>query len=661
MSLSKNKNYYRSLLGLFLILIALLALGARRGEAQTSNTPPIVLQNPFVSKPFIPVDTAGLPPAPAFTPEYPSTPLVRELKPLPNRRPSTENAFKASGTANIQDWLAPDVMPVTLTNWEGISATGVLPPDTNGQVGPNHYIQIVNHPDGSWVRIWDKSGVQLYNFSLRDLWPADDPCYIDAYGDPVVLYDQMADRWLLTQFSLPKRGPYYECIAVSKNGTPTNVPADWHLYTFKVHNRKMNDYPKLGVWPDGYYMSVNQFLFGVQWAGAGVYVFDRDKMLNGDPATFQYFDLADVNDNYGGLLPSNLMGDTPPPVGAPNYFMAVDMDWNGGTDDILHIWEFHTDWNTPANSTFSLVKELTVAPFDWNLNGIPQPNTAQKLDALSDRLMMHLWYRNYGDHESLVVNHTVDVGGDHAGVRWYEIRGGAVDTTLADATIYQQSTYAPDADHRWMGSVAMDRVGNLAVGFSVSNNATVYPSIRYAGRLNSDPLGQLAQGEATIIDGGGSQTSTSGRWGDYSSLTVDPVDDCTFWFTTEYMETTSEKNWQTRVGSFKFDNCCGGSISDVDGLSNSQSGNDVVLNWLDAAGASEYKVYRATDPYFTPDDAVNLLATVTGTSYTDQNAIGDASINYYYKVLAVDACPPSDPNYTQRVGEFDFDLMPGVN
>jgi hypothetical protein len=275
--------------------------------------------------------------------------------------------------------------------------------------------------------------------------------------------------------------------------------------------------------------------------------------------------------------------------------------------------------------------------------------------------MMHLWYRNYGDHESLVVNHTVDVGGDHAGVRWYEIRGGTVNTTLADAAIYQQGTYAPDADHRWMGSVAMDHVGNLAIGFSVSNGVNVYPGIRYAGRHDSDPLGQLAQGEATIIAGSGSQTSSSGRWGDYSSLTVDPADDCTFWFTTEYMESTSEKNWQTRVASFKFDNCCNGQTSDVEGLTISQSGNNVVLSWSDA-GATEYKIYRASDnPYFTPNDATNLVATVTTPSYTDQNVIGDASANYTYKVRGVDSCAPSTPNYTERVGEFDFTLVPGSN
>jgi len=336
------------------------------------------------------------------------------------------------------------------------------------------------------------------------------------------------------------------------------------------------------------------------------------------------------------------------------------MNWSG-SDDVMHIWEFHTDWDTPANSSFTLVKELVVDPFDWNISGVPQPDTDQKLDTLADRLMMHLWYRNYGDHESFVVDHTVDVGGDHAGIRWYEIRGGAVDTTLADATIYQQGTYAPDADHRWMGSTAMDRVGNQAIGFSISNGTTLYPGIRYTGRLYSDPLGQLPQGESTIIAGSGSQTSSYGRWGDYSSLSVDPVDDCTFWFTTEYMQTTSVKSWQTRVASFKFDNCsCSGNVSDVDGLGISQSGHNAVLTWTDT-GATEYKVYRSTVPYFTPDDATNLLATVTTATFTDSGAVGSAATNYFYKVRGVDACPPADPNYIQQVGEFDFNLVAGTN
>jgi hypothetical protein len=642
-----------------ILAVGVLLSGGRAIWAQDGSG--FVLHNPVVSGPVAPVDTTGLPPAPAFQAVEGMEPVVRRVMPLPGHAASLQKAFTAGQTANVQLQPGPETMPPPLNGWEGIGYTGVLPPDTNGQIGPNHYVQIVNDYYGAWVRVWDRGGAQLYDFGMQNLWPGGSPCRDQAYGDPVVLYDQLADRWLLTQFT-DSTAPYYECIAVSKTGNPTDLPADWWLYTFNVHNSKFNDYPKFGVWPDGYYMSANQFdpTNNWSWEGAGVWVFDRQTMLSGGNAGFQYFDLASVNKNYGGLLPSNLMGNRLPPDGAPNYFMAVDMDWSG-SNDILHIFEFHTDWATPANSTFSLAKDIVVDPFDWDITGIPQPGTGQQLDALADRLMMHLWYRNYGDHESLVVNHTVDTGGDHAGIRWYEIRGGAVDTTLSDATIHQQGTYTPDGVHRWMASVAMDRVGNLAAGFSVSDATTVFPGIRYAGRLYSDPLGQFTQGESTLINGGGSQTAYD-RWGDYSSLTVDPVDDCTFWYTTEYMKATSSAQWSTYVGSFKFDNCCGGQISDVDGLSVSKSGNDVILNWLDAPGVTEYRIYRAEDdPYFTPDDATNYLSSSATNSFTDSGAAGDASKNYYYKVLGVDICPPADPNYTQRVGEFDFTLVPGSN
>ncbi|GAG38538.1 unnamed protein product, partial [marine sediment metagenome] len=242
-----------------------------------------MLRDPFVSEPVMPADTTGLPPAPAVEPFDPSKDSIWVV---PNAFPYPEiegtNGLPATVDPALQLELGDVNMPATITNWEGISATGVLPPDTDGQVGPYHYVQIVNAPSvGSQVRIWNKSGAQLYNFGLSSLWPSGDPCDSYAYGDPVVLYDQLADRWLLTQFGLPDP-PYYECIAVSKGSTPTNVPSDWHLYSFLVHNTKMNDYPKLGVWPDGYYMSANQF--SPSYAGVGVWVFDRAAMLTGAAA-----------------------------------------------------------------------------------------------------------------------------------------------------------------------------------------------------------------------------------------------------------------------------------------------------------------------------------------------------------------------------------------
>jgi len=223
--------------------------------------------------------------------------------------------------------------------------------------------------------------------------------------------------------------------------------------------------------------------------------------------------------------------------------------------DALRVWKFTVDWVTPANSTFGLSGlpdyVLPVAAFDQSFsaeNVIPQPGTAVKLDVIADRLLYRLQYRNFGAYETLVANHTVDAGVDHAGVRFYELRRTLPAGTWA---VYQQGTFAPDGENRWMGSAAMDGAGNLAIGYSVSS-ASVYPSIRYAGRLASDPTNTMAQGEATMTAGSGSQTSSAGRWGDYSMLAVDPVDDSTFWYVNQYYLTTSSSSWRTRIGTFAF-------------------------------------------------------------------------------------------------------------
>jgi hypothetical protein len=227
----------------------------------------------------------------------------------------------------------------------------------------------------------------------------------------------------------------------------------------------------------------------------------------------------------------------------------------------IYLFRFHVDWTNPANSTFgnnglpnhslsSIAPFTLLCPSTRNCIAQPPPATIG-LDALSGRyVMFRAQYRNFGTHESIVFNHTVDAGSGRAGVRWYELRdpGGA-------PTIFQQGTYAPaDGIHRWMGSAAMDRFGNLAVGFSASGT-TVFPSIYYAGRVPSDPAGILGQGEAVLVAGGGVQNSTGSRWGDYSMMGVDPVDDCTFWYTTEYYAVTSTSGWVSRVGSFRFPNC----------------------------------------------------------------------------------------------------------
>jgi hypothetical protein len=492
------------------------------------------------------------------------SPLSREVlrQPLPKRGPKTPGFQDPV----LQNFHGISNMPAPANNFGGGDNTdGVLPPDTNGDVGPNHYVQWVN----LHFTIYNKSGVKVYGPAAGNtLWTKfGGPCENTNDGDPIALYDHLANRWLMSQFAFPNFpfGPYYQCVAISTTSDPTG---QYYRYQFTISDSKLNDYPKFGVWSDGYYMSFNQFscdiicqIFGFasfDWAGQGVAVFQRDKMLNGQPANMVSFDLFGIDPNLGGMLPSDLDGQAPP-SGRPNHFVQIDDDASGYSPDQLQIWQFKVDWSNTANSTFTKKAALPVAAFDSNLCGfnpcIPQPGGAAPLDALSDRLMYRLQYRNFGDHESLAVNHTVDVGLDHAGIRWYEIRdpNGA-------PNIYQQGTYAPDADHRWMGSVAMDKDGNMALGFSVSSAAT-YPSIRYVGRLAGDTLGTLPQGETVIVAGSGSQTHDSGRWGDYSMMAVDPTDDCTFWYTQEYYDTTSVAGWKTRIASFKFLTCGGGGSS----------------------------------------------------------------------------------------------------
>ncbi|TML07546.1 MAG: hypothetical protein E6G41_04345 [Actinobacteria bacterium] len=424
----------------------------------------------------------------------------------------------------------------------GTFTVNSAPPDTNGAVGPNHFVQIVNQS----FAIFDKGGTPVYGpVPTNTLFSGfGGGCQANDDGDATVEYDRLANRWVISQFSVTNARTYHylQCVAVSTGPNPTG---SYYRYAFDYGTTAFPDYPKLGVWPDAYYTTFNIFNNGSAFAGPKVCAYDRTRMQAGLSATQQCFQLSTA---YGGLLPSDLDGPTAPPAGSPNYIMDF------GTNQ-LELWKFHVDWTTPANSTFSgAPTAIPVAGFTAACNGgggvcIPQPGTSQQLDSLGDRLMYRLAYRNFGDHESLVVNQSVTAG-TTTGVRWYELR----DPSAASPVVYQQGTYAPDATHRWMGSAAMDRAGGIGLGFSASSS-TVRPSLRFTGRVASDPLNTMGQGEATLIAGTGSQLTGLSRWGDYSSLGVDPVDDCTFWFTSEYLASSGTFNWHTRIGTFQLPGC----------------------------------------------------------------------------------------------------------
>jgi hypothetical protein len=495
---------------------------------------------------------------------YDSSPAVRDL-PAKNLGQSSEVRERprkwlpgrqgSAGSAAPDPVLQPGSAGVPTgtagTGFAGIgNVDGVLPPDTTGDVGPNHYVQTVNLS----FAVYAKDGTLLTGpVDINSLWAgAGGPCESTNDGDPIVLYDHLADRWLISQFALPAFpfGPFYQCIAVSKTADPTG--AYWR-YQFLWSNTKMNDYPKFGVWPDGWYMSANQFKQGtLSWGGQGVGVFERSKMLSGQSARLIKFDLQSTDANIGGMLPSDLDG-TAPPAGTPNYFAVVDDDAWGYSPDQLQLWEFRTNWTKTRNTQFVKVGTLYPSAFDSNLCGyarncIPQPGGVN-VDTLSDRLMYRLQYRSFGTYATLVANHTVDVDGtDHAGIRWYELRKVGTGAW----TIHQEGTFAPDGDHRWMGSIAMDANGKIALGYSVSGLAT-FPSVRAAGRCPTDPPGTLRD-EISLVAGAWYQAHSSGRWGDYSTMSVE--EGVGFWFTNEYYAADvpgSSAEWTTWISPFTVD------------------------------------------------------------------------------------------------------------
>lgn len=443
--------------------------------------------------------------------------------------------------------MGSSVAPLAATagvTFEGINQAGgcgnCAPPDTNGDVGPNHYVQSVN----SSFAIYSKTGTKLYGpAAINTIWSGfGGACQTRNDGDPIVLYDKQADRWMVSQFTAAS--PYNECIAISQTGDPTGA---WYRYAFQLSTTDFPDYPHFGIMPAGYFMSVNWFANASTYAGPRPYVFDRAKMLLGQPATFQTTSAA-LGSAIAPLQPADQDGATAPSNATTGLFLSYSSPFK--------LYKFNVNWATPASTTWTNSASVTPASFTalcaTSRNCIPQSGTTQKLDGIGDRFMYRLVYRNMGTYESLLAVHSVRAGGTNAkpvaGVRWYEIRN-----PFGTPSIYQQGTFGPaDSVSRWMGSIAMDKNGSIALAYSASGSTT-FPGIRYTGRLSTDALGTMGQGEGIMYAGTGYQSGVN-RWGDYSNLSVDPVDDCTFWFTTEYNNSKGWA-WGTKIGSFKLPGC----------------------------------------------------------------------------------------------------------
>lgn len=526
-----------------------------------------------------------------------------------------------------QDLGAVTQFDTPIVNIDGQGFNGVQPPDTVGDVGIDYYVQAINHPNGSAVTIYNKSdgSVAVPEFFMDTLAPSGPGT--DGAGDPIVLFDHLANRWFMAEFGSSSNGL---SVFVSQTSDPTT--GNWNHYFFGT--AQFPDYPKFSVWPDGYYVSTNE------GGDPPVYVMDRENMLLGNPARpIQRF--TDPGSSLAGFgfqafTPADVDGPAPP-TDAPAIFMrhrddeVHNVGANDPAQDFLEIWEFDSDLDTPALSSFTQVANIPIAEIDSDLCGLTsfscfaQPGTTTQLDPLREVIMWRLQYRNFGTHEALVGNLTTDVDGtDHGGVRWFELRrtGGLAGTW----GLHQEGTVAPDGDNRWMGAVAMDGKGNIAVGYNVGSSTTS-PGIRYTGRLESDPLGTMPQGEHTLVDGIGNNGSN--RWGDYSAMSIDPVDDETFWFTGEYADNGV---WNTRIGAFVLD-----APSDNDFYQfNAVAGNNLTIETFTPLGG--------------PLDAVNDLDPVielidpTGASViVDDNSAGDG------RNAAITATAAVDGSYRVRV------------
>jgi Kelch motif len=569
------------------IAVALFAQGNRTKHAQTNRSTSRQAapgtQTPDVVQMVGPVRT---------------TTDVRHLPYIPNEgeieeRRLTRYAFPNSGplpsapAAPSSPWMQKllknifrpvPTMPGPLLTFDGMNSSGpngtncgCLPPDTDGDVGPDHYVEALNVA----FRVFDKSGnaltpVTTFNTLFQDL--VGTPCSGSNSGDPFVLYDHVADRWLISDFAFASlSGPFYQCVAVSTSPDPAGT---YNLYAFQhepSHSDWIGDYPKFAMWSDpqpggAYHFTVNLFDFlpSVTFNGVRVFALDRASMLAGGPANAIAFTigLAGVGDAYS-LVPAYFRTGDSPPAGRDEMLLAVDATIPGATLTQVHGWLFHVDFANPGNSTIGLGAdhtpnaEITVNPFvqAWTASTyllVPQNGTSQKLDTIGDKIMTPVVYQNRNGTESLWADQTtmLNFPNGPTAVSWYQfdVTGGTFPATPVQQ---QEWTNGGDGLWRWMASIAVDADGNTAIGYSTSS-PSIFAGIRYAGRLESDPPGNLGQGEAIMTNGGGAQTHPAGRWGDYTYTSIDPSDGMTFWHVNEYYTATSSASWATKIGKFNF-------------------------------------------------------------------------------------------------------------
>lgn len=505
--------------------------------------------------------------------------------------------------------IQPDSL---LLNFDGTpNVNTAIPPDTYGDVGPNHYISMVNLS----FTVFSKSGsILLGPMNTSDLWNG--LPHAGNSGDGTVMFDDQADRWFITNYYLPNNPlpPYYIMIGVSQTSDPTG---SWYRWEYQMDN--IPDYPKFGIWTNSYFMTMNRWFSPTNYDGIGAAAFNREAMLAGDPTPAMVMFKFVHNTSVFCMLPPDCDGRFPA-AGTPGYFAYLDHDF------FIGLYEFNIDWSNPTDATFGNLKKINVAPFNTTTQGIPQKGSDVLLDPIAGYLMCRLQFRRFVDHQAMVVNHSFMIGSHRTAIRWYEMR-----RTTGNWSLYQQSTYAPDTNSRWMGSIAMDSAGNIALGYSVSGYG-LYPSVRFTGRMKNDPPGQMTIAEQSIIEGNGAQThpaTSYARWGDYSSMTVDPSNPSVFWYTQQYYPETSDMNWHTRVGSFSF-----ADILSIDAYAESPNickGQQDQLN-VDASGGNGTYSYawisdppgftsNLKNPVVSPEIPTHYIVVVTSANQTRSDTL----------------------------------------
>jgi hypothetical protein len=658
---------YRSIL--LLVAGSALALAVSAAAAQTDPAShPATIRGAQLSAPVTPFvfdgDVRDLPAVERWRPGDPVKEIPRRFYPEPGTMIAPDYEPGVDPLLQRQlDWSAQIVTGFTGPdrNFPGQGYSGANPPDTVGDVGPSHYIQMVNGTGGATVVIYDKSkptAVELASFALDSLGGG---ACASGYGDPIVLYDRLADRWLLSEFS--SSGNNF-CVYISQTGDP--VSGGWYAYGFAAPS--FPDYPKYGVWATDANGGLGSYIVTANDGGPGIYALDRGAMLSGSAGTYQRMSIPSLPGfGFESPTPADADGPLGPPALAPAIIMRHrDTENHGGPvapGDLLEMWTFDVDWTTPANTTLTTEPSIDVAEFDSDLCGLtsfycfPQPESTTRLDPLREVIMNRLQYVHHDDRETLVGNYVVDVDGtDHGGVRWFEL-----ERTGAAWTLKQEGTYSIDADHRWMASSAMDQSGNIALAYNISSTST-YPGLRYTGRLVDDPPGVMTQPETVIHDG--ASPNSSNRYGDYAAMNLDPADDCTFWFTGMDNLTT---NWRTQIASFKFDACGCQLYPDPPNAGAVDNGdNRIDVGWDDSSleTVTEYLVRRSRTsggPYQTiatvPDSSPGFAG---GPGYTFQDLGVSGGITYYYVVVASDglACKSAPLNEVNATGTGPCTLPP---